>query len=115
MAEDKKKEVVKTEVSLQRDVEMIAALRLEIEELSAKLAGQVKERDAHILSLKNDVKELTTMLEAAVAKVALDGQVIVDGKKYVIVDKDTAWEVGQKVEKSFVEEDALTLVLSEVK
>lgn len=123
MAEDKKKDRVddkkitnlednKTEVSLQKDVEMIAALKLEIEALSSKFSSSKEEK----LSLTKELEKLATALEKSKQlDVGVGCQLALAGKLYRVDDIDLAWEVGQKVEKSFVDEDALTLVLSVVK
>jgi len=75
-------------VSLAVDLEMIKALNEEVERLS------------FLLSKKGSSEELK-----------LGSTVVFGGKHCVIIDVDTAWEVGQKVEKSFLDEDATVLVL----
>ena len=114
---DKKKDTLKIEdnmgeVSLQSDVEMIAALKLEIESVSSRLASSREEK----LYLVGELEKLASELEKGIQlDVSIGCQLTFGGKCYQVVDVDTAWEVGQKVEKSFVDENAITLVLTELK
>lgn len=98
----------------------LAALKKQVADSGVIITRQeakIVEGGVIIVRLEARIKELEEKLakqQSSSSDIVIGSVVKHKCSDYKIVDIDLAWEVGQKVERDFVEEDAVTLVLKKL-